>query len=141
MLVSPRRVAMADAPYLVALALVHKGEQRALPLTGLSLSAATAPDADPGEIGHRLTQELLLRLWQGSDTAPLARAAGDDSLLLLELPFEALPTDLPALKARWLAGAPTSALLADLAALALRAWRPVFRKGEPLSLEPWTAPA
>jgi len=128
---------MADAPYLVALALVRRGDQRALPLTGLSLAAAVPAAADPGEQGHRLVQELLLRLWQGSDEAPLSRAAGDDSLLLLELPFEALPEALPSLKARWLAGGDTTALLAALANLPARGWRPLFRKGEPLTLEPW----
>jgi hypothetical protein len=132
---------MADAPYLVALALVKRGEQRALPLTGLSLPAATAEAADPGALGHRLVLELLLRLWQGSDANPLARAAAEDSLLLLELPFDALPLELPSLKARWLAGGATAELLAAFAALAPRIWRPVFRKGEPLTLEPWSPPS
>ncbi|MCX5968568.1 MAG: hypothetical protein NTV57_13190, partial [Cyanobacteria bacterium] len=79
---------MADAPYLVALALVDKGGLRALPLAGKSQSAAAAQAQDPGEDGHTLALELLLRLWQGSDELPLRRAAGEPSLLLVELPLE-----------------------------------------------------
>ena len=94
---------MADAPYLVALALVEKGGERALPLAGKSQSAAAVAALDPGEDGRTLALELLLRLWQGSDALPLRRAAGDPSLLLVEMPLEVMSEQLPILKARWIA--------------------------------------
>ena len=95
---------MADVSYLIALALVDLAGRRALPLNGKSFAAATDPLADPGEAGHALALELLLRLWQRSDDGHLQRAAGDASLLLIEVPLEALseichvskPTGLPA---------------------------------------------
>ena len=40
---------MADAPYLVALALVEIAGNRALPLTGKSQAAAAADAVDPGD--------------------------------------------------------------------------------------------
>ena len=57
---------MADAPYLVALALVELQGQRALPLTGKSQAAAASEAPDPGDQGRTLALELLLRLWQRS---------------------------------------------------------------------------
>ena len=94
-------VLMADAPYLVALALVEQEGRRALPLTGRSLPAE-AVAAEPTTIAHALALELLLRLWQRSDEGALQRACGVESLLLVELPMEALPEALPTLKAAWL---------------------------------------
>ena len=67
---------MANAPYLVALALVELDGKRALPLTGKTQSAAANdPAQDPGDDGRTLALELLLRLWQRSDEGPLQRAA------------------------------------------------------------------
>ena len=77
--------------------------------------------------------ELLLRLWQRSDEGAIQRAAGDASLLLLELPFERMNEHLPRLKARWIAGGDTQVLLSELADLALRGWRITVARHEPLS--------
>ena len=81
---------MANAPYLVALALVELDGKRALPLTGKTQSAAGAEANDPGDDGRTLALELLLRLWQRSDEGPLQRAAAHNSLLLIEIPLEVM---------------------------------------------------
>jgi hypothetical protein len=128
---------MADAPYLVALALVEIAGQRALPLTGKSQSAAAAAAVDPGEDGRTLALELLLRLWQRSDEGPLQRAAGDASLLVLELPMDVMTEQLPRLKATWTSSGDTAALLLSLQGLATRAWRISMAKYEPVRLIAW----
>jgi len=128
---------MADAPYLLALALVEFGGKRALPLTGKSQSAAAADAVDPGDDGRTLALELLLRLWQRSDEAPLKRAAGEASLLLVELPLEVMSEQLPLLKANWLGRGETEALLSSLQGLAIRAWRITIAKYEPVSFVAW----
>lgn len=123
---------MADAPYLVALALVEFAGKRALPLTGRSLPAAATME-DPGEIGHTLALELLLRLWQRSEEAPLQRAAGDNSMLLVEMQMEAMLEQLPQRKASWLSGASTEEVLQEIRSLANRAWRIAIAKHEPVT--------
>ena len=128
---------MADAPYLVALALVELDGKRALPLTGKSLSAAAAEAPDPGEEGRTLALELLLRLWQRSDAGALQRAAGEDSLLLVELPLEVMSEQLPVLKARWLSGGETTDLLRSLQGVAQRSWRVAIAKYEPVQFHSW----
>jgi hypothetical protein len=129
---------MANAPYLVALALVEFDGKRALPLTGKTQSAAaTDPAQDPGDDGRTLALELLLRLWQRSDGGPLQRAAGDSSLLLIEIPLDVMSEQLPLLKASWLASGDTAAFETSLKALVIRGWRMGIAKYEPVSFSPW----
>ena len=128
---------MANAPYLVALALVELDGKRALPLTGKTQSAAGAEANDPGDDGRTLALELLLRLWQRSDEGPLQRAAAHNSLLLIEIPLEVMSEQLPLLKASWLASGDTAAFEASLLALVIRGWRIGIAKYEPVSFSPW----
>ena len=118
-------LAMADTPYLVALALVEFNGQRSLPIAGRSQSDAAARLGDPG------------RLWQRSDGASLQRACGETSLLLLEIPLADMSEQLPVLKARWLADGNTEVFQAGLQALAQRGWRVLFAKYEPVTLVAW----
>ena len=128
---------MADSPYLVALALIEQDGRRSLPLTGKSQPAAAAAASDPGETGRSLALELLLRIWQRSDDGLLRRAAGPDSLLLVELPLEVMSEHLPVLKANWIASGDTPALLAGLQGLVIRGWRIHVAKYEPVSFPSW----
>lgn len=129
---------MADAPYLVALALVEQQGKRMLPLTGKSQPADAAAAADPGDDGRTLALELLLRLWQRSDEGAMQRAAGDESLLLVELPMELMSEQIPLLKASWLSGEATDAMLSKLKALAIRGWRISMAKYEPVTFTSWS---
>jgi hypothetical protein len=126
---------MADAPYLIALALLEQNDERAMPLQGKSLREPLAPDADPGEVGRRQALELLTRVWQRTDQGALRRAGGDQSLLLVAVPIEALQEDLPAMKARWLNSGDTAALLAELKALASGIWSLTLEPRQPLSCQ------
>ncbi|MEB3326422.1 MAG: hypothetical protein VKI39_01800 [Synechococcus sp.] len=128
---------MADAPYLVALSLVEIAGKRALPLTGRSLSQAAAQAVEPGEAGRSLALDLLLRLWQRSDEGPLRRAAGEASLLLVEIPLAVMSEQLPLLKASWLSGGETQVLLDSLKNVATRGWRISIAKYEAVKFTPW----
>lgn len=114
---------MADAPYLIAIALLEQQGERAMPLQGKSLRQPIEADGDPGELGERLVYELLLRVWQRSDQGPLQRAQQEDSLLLVQVPIEALQTSLPAIKADWINKGDAAALRRALSATALAMWR------------------
>jgi hypothetical protein len=128
---------MADDPYLVCLALVQQGSERRLPVAGQSWSAADDERQEPGDRGRALALELLLRLWQRSDEGALARAAGDPSLLLLEMPLEQMSERLPLIKAAWLRGGSTEECLAALKSLASRGWWVGVAKYEPVTFHPW----
>lgn len=127
---------MADAPYLIVLALLEQDGQRAMPLQGLSLREPLPPDGDPGEVGRAQALELLLRVWQRSAAGPLRQAADNRSLLLLTVPIEALQERVPALKARWIATGDTAALLEGLRALAGGLWSLDLEPRGPLRYSP-----
>ena len=100
-------------------------------------SAAAAEAPDPGEDGRTLALELLLRLWQRSDEGAQQRAAGEDSLLLLEIPLETLSEQLPVFKADWISGGETAVLLRRLQGVARRGWRVSIAKYEPVQFHSW----
>ena len=132
---TPDAAAMADAPYLIALALLEQDGRRALPLQGTSLPEAPAADADPGDAGHRQTLELLVRVWQRSEAGPLRRAAADTSLLLATVPMECLLDTLPALKSRWIVQGDADALVRGLLALGGRVWSVRLENRQPLQFQ------
>ena len=82
---------VADSPYLVVLALCEQGGRRLMPLAGRSQQVVAAGGEVPEVLGHALALELVLRVWQRSDDGALSRAAASSSLLLVELPMDALP--------------------------------------------------
>lgn len=124
---------MADAPYLIALALLDQGGQRAMPLQGKSLREPLPADGDPGEVGRLQALDLLVRVWQRSDQGPLSRASGEQSLLVVAVPIEALQEELPALKAAWLNSGDTAALVQGLAELGSGVWSLTLESRQPLS--------
>ena len=135
MLVGSADLSVADAPYLIALALLEQDGRRAMPLQGKSLREPLGPDADPGEVGRQQVLELLVRVWQRSEKGPLRRAAADHSLLLAAVPIEALTEQLPALKAAWLTDGDAAALRQALAELGSGLWAVTLAKREPLRFE------
>ena len=127
---------MSDTPYLVVMALIAQEGQRAMPLGGRSQKAIAAQGEAPDELGHTLVLELLLRVWQRSEEGALQRAAGLYSLLLVELPMERLPEDLPAIKAAWLTTVDTEAFKVALQAMSSRGWAMAVEKFKPVVLNP-----
>ena len=122
---------MADAPYLIALALLEQNGERAMPLQGKSLREPLQADGDPGEVGREQALDLLMRVWQRSDAGALNRAAGDQSLLLVTVPIEALQEAIPAIKAQWLNSGDRAALLNELKALASGVWSLTLQPRQP----------
>ena len=118
----------------MALALIEQEGRRALPLAGRSQKEVAAEGEAPDELGRALVLELLLRVWQRSDEGLLKRAAAAESLLLVELPMERLPEDLPVLKAAWLNSGDAEAFRKGLQGMSPRAWTIAVEKFQPVSL-------
>ena len=128
--------AMADTPYLIAMALFDQQGRRALPLAGRSQAEVAPIGEAPELLGHALALDLLLRVWQRSDEGSLQRAAGLYSFLLVELQMERLPEDLPAIKAAWLKTGDTEAFKVALQAMSSRGWTIAVEKFKPVVLNP-----
>ncbi len=113
---------MADFHYLIALALIEQEGQRAMPLGGKSLKASINSDSDLNNVGKDIALELLLRVLQRTDIGGLCRAAGDRSLLLVEMPMELMQERLPSLKTFWLNTGDTDKFLIKLKAFSQGVW-------------------
>jgi len=125
---------MADAPYLICLALVNQGGSRSMPLGGRSQKQNLPPGESPEDLAHVLALELLLRIWQRSDDGPLQRAGSSTALMVVELQMERLPEDLPKIKADWLNSGDTAAFQAALKSITLRGWSLSIDKFRPVAL-------
>jgi len=126
---------MADARYLIAMALLVQDGRRGMPLQGKSLREPIPEDGNPGEVGRGQLLELLVRIWQRSDGRGIQRHAAEQSLLLAEVPLEALQSQLPSMKAEWLNGGSANALVNGLAQLGGRVWRVRQEPRSPLQFE------
>ena len=127
---------MADAPYLVALALFEQNGRRSFTIRRSLSLGAPSQGKRPTALAHTLALELLLRIWQRSDDGPLQRVVAPEALLVVELPMERLPEDLPQIKADWLNSGDSAAFLAALQTMGLRAWRLSIEKFRPVALTP-----
>ena len=126
---------MIEYPYVVALALIEQEGIRAMPLCGKSIKEAIKSDSDPGSVGEGLTKELLIRVFQRSENAPLRRAAGSHSLLLIQVSMNEMQDKLPILKAEWINSANTNLFIKNLNSLCTGVWSITFTRENGTQLE------
>ncbi len=93
---------MSDQKYLIALALIKLSHQRAMPLGGKSLNNLFNSNKELGEIAKPLIIELMLRVFQRSESDPLQRAAKEMSLVLIQISFETMQQEIPKIKGEWM---------------------------------------
>ena len=96
------RLEMSENLYLLALALIDQEGKRFMPLGGKSISKFIDPSSNPGIAGEGLASDLLLRVFQKSESGSLRRSNGDQSLLLIQLPMELMQERIPIIKAQWI---------------------------------------
>ncbi len=121
---------MALYPYLIAIALFEQKGKRSMPLAGKSLKASLDSDLCPGDFGETLIRDLLIRVFQRTELAALRRAAGDWSLLLIQIQMEVMQEHLPTLKSEWIESGDTSKFFCSLNELCSGVWSVTFLKHE-----------
>ena len=125
---------MIEHPYLIALALIEQEGKRALPIGGKSLKKALPSDYDPKEEGSLLIQELLLRVFQKSEDAPIKRAFAQNSLLLIQIPIDSMQENIPQLKAQWINTGNNQKFISELQIICEGVWNVIFTKQEGLKV-------
>lgn len=137
---------MSDSNFLIALAMMEQNNKRAMPIAGKSLSAelsmSTIELNSSGsnqlfDQASNLAFELLLRIWKRTDDGPLRRASGQDSLLLVEIPMNALPEELPSLKSQWIRFGDDAIFTSALRDKIVRGWTIDVEKHKPISFAVW----
>ena len=117
-------------PYLVAIALIEEEGKRVMPLGGKSLKRKISDQLSPGKEGELISLELLLRVFQRSEQGSISRAAKEYSFLLIELPIEAMQSQLPLLKSEWLNSGDIKGFLDNLKKITFSVWSLDFIKYE-----------
>ncbi len=126
---------MTEYPYLVALALVEQMGKRSIPLGGKSLKKPIHENSDPGLLGQELAQQILLRVFQKSEVAPLKRANSDKSLLLIEIPIDLMQENIPLVKAHWIETGDNQKFISELRAICKRIWNITFSRDEGITFK------
>ena len=119
---------MIDHPYLIALALIEQEGKRGIPLGGKSLISPIDANGDPGETGIKLAQQILLRVLQKSDSNPIRRAAGDKSILIIQISMNLMQERIPLIKSNWINSGNTTKLIEDLANICEGVWSISFSR-------------
>ena len=119
---------MSDFPYLVGIALIEQEGERAMPIGGKSLKGPINIEDGPGEAGKDIALELLLRVFERSQAGFIKQSAGKESLLLLEIPIEAIQERLPLLKSEWLSTGNYENLSSNLKGFCKSIWLINFEK-------------
>ncbi len=137
---------MSDSNFLIALAMMEQNNKRAMPIAGKSLSAELSMStielnsSDSNQLfdqASNLAFELLLRIWKRTDDGPLRRASGQDSLLLVEIPMNALPEEIPSLKSQWIRFGDDAIFTSALRDKIVRGWTIDVEKHKPISFAVW----
>ena len=137
---------MSDSNFLIALAMMEQNNKRAMPIAGKSLSAELSMStielnsSDSNQLfdqASNLAFELLLRIWKRTDDGSLRRASGQDSLLLVEIPMNALPEELPSLKSQWIRFGDDAIFTSALRDKIVRGWTIDVEKHKPISFAVW----
>ena len=124
---------MSDPLYLLALALIDQEGKRFMPLGGKSISKFIDPNSNPGVTGEGLALDLLLRVFQKSESGRLRRSNGDKSLLLIQLPMELMQERIPIIKAQWINTGDNEKLMAELQIICNGIWSAVFNREDGLN--------
>ncbi len=119
---------MNENPYLIALALIEQKGLRALPLGGKSLKESIDISKGPGEIGSKLIEQLMLRVFQKSEDGALRRANGDKSLLIIQIPMILMTDKIPLIKSEWIKSGDSSKLLLKIKEVSKGVWSTNFSK-------------
>ena len=124
---------MNEHLYLLALALIDQEGKRFMPLGGKSISKFIDPSSSPGVTGEGLASDLLLRVFQKSESGSLRRSNGEKSLLLIQLPMDLMQERIPLIKAQWIKTGDNQKLMAELQLICNGIWSAVFNREDGLN--------
>ena len=99
-----------------------------MPIGGKSLKSSICTSQDPGHPSENVAVELLIRVLQRSEEGCISRAAGDKSLLLIELSIETMQEKIPLLKADWIKEGDSDLFISQLKQISQAIWSIIYIK-------------
>ena len=119
---------MNDSFYLIALGLISKNGNRAMPLNGKSIRIESSNFNLPNKEAEEISLELLLRVYSNDDSVSVSRELGDESLILAVLNQEDMVNKLPTIKSEWINTGNNIVFKNSIIELAHKSWKLVWNK-------------
>ena len=121
---------MEEQKYVIALALAEQNNKRLLPLGGKTFSGDDILSESSKKEVEKIILDLLLRIFQRTTEGSLKISNDETGLLLAEISFESMHTNIPVIKSDWINSGDTDTLIEKLKSICSNLWSIKFQKHE-----------
>ncbi len=126
---------MEEQKYLIAIALAELSSKRIMPIGGKTITKTNSYSQPPTKEAEKIILDILLRLFKRSNEGDLKIFNKDISLLLAEIDFKKMHTNLPIIKSKWINGGDTKTLLEELKDISYKLWSVNHQKYKGITFE------
>ena len=124
---------MEEKKYLLAMALAEQNNKRLMPLGGKTFAGLESGNKPPQIEAEKIILDLLLRLFKRTTEGSLKISYDETGLLLAEISFENMQSNLPLIKSNWINTGDKNTLLEELNSICSNLWIIQHKKYEGIS--------
>ena len=121
---------MEEQKYVIAIALAEQNNKRLMPLGGKTVSGVDTLSQSSKKEVEKIILDLLLRLFQRTTEGSLKISNNATGLLLAEINFESMHSNIPIIKSNWINSGDTDTLIEKLKSICSNLWSVQFKKHE-----------
>ena len=121
---------MEEPKYLIAIALAEQKNKRLMPIGGKTFSGVDSENQPPTKEAEKILLDLLIRLFKRSNDGNLKISNDETGLLLAEISFESMQSNLPFIKSDWINTGNTDTLIDKLKTISSNLWSIKYKKHE-----------
>ena len=124
---------MEEQKYVIAIALAEQNNKRLMPLGGKTFYGVDTLNQSSKKEVEKIILELLLRLFQRTTEGSIKISNDETGLLLAEMTFENMHSNIPVIKSNWINSGDTDTLIKKLKTICSNLWSIQFKKHEGIS--------
>ena len=121
---------MEEQKYLIAIALAEQNNKRIMPLGGKTFGGVDSENQTPKKEAEKILLDLLLRLYKRTNEGDLKASNDETGLLLAEISFKNMQSNLPIIKSNWINKGNTDAFIEELNSICSNLWSIQYKKHE-----------
>ena len=121
---------MEEQKYLIAIALAEQNNKRLMPLGGKTFAGVDGLSQAPEKEAEKIILDLLLRLFKRTTEGNLKISNDETGLLLAEISFKSMQTNIPIIKSKWIKTGDTDTLIDKLKSICSNLWSIQYKKHE-----------
>ena len=121
---------MEEQKYLIAIALAEQNNKRLMPIGGKTFAGVDSENQPPTKDAEKIILDLLLRLFRRTNEGNLKISNDETGLLLAEISFESMQSNLPLIKSDWINKGNTDTFINELKSISSNLWSVKYKKHE-----------